>query len=582
MRPITVVLAIACAAVGADALLRAPAAAAPVVKVRARTEIVMEPVRRTWDGVEVRGQVIDRFTGEPVPSADVEVRMNALSRSARTDADGVFSATFRVPDGRYDLFLEYQGDIYRARSSLEMGGVDVRKESLELSVRAADVGYGKDAVEVEVRASAGRFGARITADLHVGPASGALRYVGKVTTNSEGRGLFTLDRELLGKPGRKRIRARFLGDRAFNPAEAQSDFLLTTDTYTELSVDTRDIAYESTLSGTGRVTDSRGQGIAGAPVALMVGTRRLGQALTDDSGAFRLRVPGSEIGAGTYHVQAVFDPGQPWHRSSRSELAQIRVAEPEPVPVTYTLAAFGATALAMMAFLGLRTRPWQSWLERLGRRDRHSEASPPDDDPAAAEIAHGLQPARPSLVSNLRRPGERDFTGTVRDAVRGRPVAQCLVSLVHPEAGERQDTTDRSGEFELADLEPGAWQVRASAHGYVTEAFAVTMPHRGELRGARIDLLPVRERVFTMYREVARPLLPRRELWGIWTPRQIFDFVRAERPASALSELTDFVEETYFSHRVYPESILDQAESLIGRARGEVEASGQGPRGPRK
>ena len=64
--------------------------------------------------------------------------------------------------------------------------------------------------------------------------------------------------------------------------------------------------------------------------------------------------------------------------------------------------------------------------------------------------------------------------------------------------------------------------------------------------GARIDLLPVRERIFDIYREVAVPLLPEPRLWGVWTPRQIFRHVRSQRPASALSDLTDFVEDSYF------------------------------------
>ena len=120
---------------------------------------------------------------------------------------------------------------------------------------------------------------------------------------------------------------------------------------------------------------------------------------------------------------------------------------------------------------------------------------------------------------------------------------------------------DDKGDFAVERLAPGTWAGKARAPGYVTEAFSVAIPHRGELRGVRIDLMPVRERVFQIYRDVAWGLLPGPQLWGIWTPREIFDHVRGRRPAGALGALTDFVEETYFSPRVPDEAILADASS---------------------
>jgi hypothetical protein len=94
----------------------------------------------------------------------------------------------------------------------------------------------------------------------------------------------------------------------------------------------------------------------------------------------------------------------------------------------------------------------------------------------------------------------------------------------------------------------------------------VTIPHRGELRGARIDLVPVRERAFAIYRSAAQPLLPRPELWGIWSPRQIVDHVRARRAPPALAALTAQIEEVYFSGRLPDESILPQVEANAAAA----------------
>src|SRR4051812_17191286 len=94
----------------------------------------------------------------------------------------------------------------------------------------------------------------------------------------------------------------------------------------------------------------------------------------------------------------------------------------------------------------------------------------------------------------------------------------------------------------------------------------LTIPHRGELRGVRVDLVPVRERVFQLYRRAAEPLLPEPRLWGVWSPRQIVDHVRAKRPSPALAALTDFVEELYFSPRLAPEAVLATANEHVERA----------------
>ena len=64
----------------------------------------------------------------------------------------------------------------------------------------------------------------------------------------------------------------------------------------------------------------------------------------------------------------------------------------------------------------------------------------------------------------------------------------------------------------------------------------------------------------------AEPSLPETRLWGIWSPRQIVDHVRSKRPSPALSELTDFVEEIYFSPRLVPESVLPQASARVDHA----------------
>ena len=126
----------------------------------------------------------------------------------------------------------------------------------------------------------------------------------------------------------------------------------------------------------------------------------------------------------------------------------------------------------------------------------------------------------------------------------------------HPEIWDRLNT----------DLLFADWKAKVRAAGHVSERFTMTVPHRGELRGVRVDLVPVREQVFSLYKVAAQPQLPEARLWGVWSPRQIVDHVRRQRPSPALAELTDFVEEAYFSARVPDEDVLPLAQGHVDRA----------------
>jgi hypothetical protein len=203
-----------------------------------------------------------------------------------------------------------------------------------------------------------------------------------------------------------------------------------------------------------------------------------------------------------------------------------------------------------------RKRPW-----------RKADAPAPPS-PAQVEIKGGLEPGRASLVSTLRRAHDHGFAGTVRDAVRTRPLADAEI-LLSLGAEVRRTVAGEDGRFAIEELGPGEWTARVAAGGHVTEHFTVSIPHRGELRGTRVDLVPVREKIFTLYRRAALPILPSPDLWGIWSPRQIVDHVRGVVPPARLSELTTFVEECYFSARVPEEAVLPAAEAKVAAALAE-------------
>jgi hypothetical protein len=237
----------------------------------------------------------------------------------------------------------------------------------------------------------------------------------------------------------------------------------------------------------------------------------------------------------------------------------VRVSAPQPVPVSYTIVAFVATALAAGGFFTARAKPWQ----------RFRREAPPAEVPSTQaehdQIDGGLVVAKPGIVSTLRRPSDDGFAGVVRDTVRGRPIEGAVVRLLLGDA-EREVRTSPYGNFVVERLATGDWQAEVAAPAHVTEKFVVSIPHRGELRGVRVDLVPVRERVFQLYRRAAEPILPEPRLWGVWSPRQIVDHVRSKRPSPALADLTDMVEEIYFSARIPSETVLPEASEAVDRA----------------
>jgi hypothetical protein len=564
---------VALALLALPALPPAPAAAAPEVTVRARTSIALEPVRRIPGGVVVSGRVEERATGEPVAYAVVVVRLDDQLVELAADERGQFETRFPIAEGAVDLSVGFGGDRYHSEAREELAGIDVSKRPLTLTVRTDDeVSSGGGAIPVAVIARSDREPASIRAEIFAGDVGAdELPRVAVVVTDASGRGSATLDRADLGGPGRKRVEVRFPGNETLDPAATSTTFLVTSTTSLSFALEKDLVRFEGRLQGKGRLTDQAGDGVANATIALWAGDKELRDAVTDERGDFGFAVPAAELGTGRLLVQTVFTSDRPWLESSRSEPVSATVAEAQPVPVGYTLAAFGATCMALVAFVGLRTRPWVRWLARY-RSEALREKGATGQDGAAAPVQTGLSLARPSLVSTLRRPSDRGFSGVVRDAVTELPIRGARVRVLHPDLGERATDTGDDGRFDFEELAPGTWETTVRAGGFVSERFEISVPHRGELRNARVDLLPVRERIFSLYKEAAAPLLPEPGLWGIWTPRQIMDHVRERRPTQALSALTDFVEETYFSPRQPEESVLGEAEEHVQAAR--LEAAG--------
>lgn len=539
---------------GPGAALRA----APTIDIKAQTQLTLERVRQVGDGrVEVRGTLTDRLTGDGIDGQRVQIRIGSEDSVARgfgiTSGGGKFKATVDgVPEGAQPIALEFVG-----------AGMIERAEPLETTT---DPARAQVALLLETEAAPGGFKLVATAtvddqpaelpiQLSYGPPSGDLKRLTDTRTGAP----FLFTRAMAGGPGTQRIRASFAGDGGRQPATAEATLELSSATKTTMKVSATALAFEDELVVTGTVTDEDGKPVPRAAVTLSTGDRRLAQGATRDGGTYRFEVDAEVFGQGQFGVRVRAEPINAAIRPSDSPPAIIKIAAPQPVPVSYTIAAFLATALAAGGFFTARAKPWR----------RFRRAAPPADAPAetggAEQEGGGLVVNKPGLVSTLRRASDDGFSGAVRDTVRGRPVEDAIVRLVLGDT-EREVRTTADGSFTLERLAPGEHRAEVAAIGHVTERFVVSIPHRGELRGVRIDLVPVRERVFQLYRRAAEPILPEPRLWGIWSPRQIVEHVRAQRPTPALAELTDFVEEVYFSSRTATEAILTQASERVDNA----------------
>ncbi len=531
------------------------AQAGPTVEIRAQTQLSLGRVKKRDAGmVEVTGHLQDKLTGEGIAGQRVTVSIAGQTREVTTEADGSFSVLMPGEDGEQEVALGYEGAARLEKAAPLVVHTDPAKSELELVI--AKVGDDPGGARLRITASTEEGQLAVPVQLAIGaPDTELWRPLRTVQTGDE----VVITRKDAGGAGVYRVRATFAGDDTRQGASQTVTIELTSATSTSMHVASTQLAFEDDLVVTGKVLDDDGAPVARAAVTLVSGDRRLAQGATTEQGTYRFEVEGEVIGYGQYGVQVQADPGLPFLQSSRSNPEIVTIAAPQPVPVSYTIAAFLATAIAAGGFFAARTKPWR----KLRRPAPPAEV--PSEEGEIELQQGGLVVARPGMVATLRRPHDDGFSGVVRDTVRGRPLADAVVTIVLGDR-ERSARTGADGSFTLEALEPGEWRAEVGAEGHVSERFAVTIPHRGELRGVRVDLVPVRERVFQLYRRAAEPVLPESRLWGIWSPRQIVDHVRSKRPSPALAELTDFVEEIYFSPRVAAETVLPQASERVDRA----------------
>ena len=271
--------------------------------------------------------------------------------------------------------------------------------------------------------------------------------------------------------------------------------------------------------------------------------------VADAHGRFRTHL---QLPQGRFKIRVLVDEDD---RYGAAPPAEARVDLTAPIPRRWLLLPFAATAVLLLGAAATRLRPWR-------RRARATAAPPPD-----RRLTTGLRAAKPGPFGALRARDDVSFGGRVFDVYAEEPVAGATVEVIvrdRPIETPITVTTDAEGRFSISQLMVGHHEVLVRAPGFVTERFIIAVPHRGELRGVRIDVVPVRVRVIELYRDAILGLLPDPDRLWVWTPREVLG--HTPKPgadeAGPLPSLTRLVEETYYSGRPRDEAVIDEARRL--------------------
>ncbi|HMY58156.1 MAG TPA: carboxypeptidase-like regulatory domain-containing protein, partial [Pseudomonadota bacterium] len=236
-----------------------------------------------------------------------------------------------------------------------------------------------------------------------------------------------------------------------------------------------------------------------------------------------------------------------------------------------------------------------AWLRATWAARRLQQQSSTSKSTEAAAITHStldLSTGEPGVklspnrrLASLRRAADFAMDGQVVDATFGIPVAATLSmvldGLSQAEPG-RTLTTEADGSFATPPLPQGRYQMRISAPGYLPQQFSATVPHKGEYRQIAVRLEPLRVRLLAEWRRVAEGLGD--DKVATQTPRELHDLLtlaksrRLSAPIQQkLGELTQLVENAYYSPRICTPEMLVSAAQLVDAILASETAASKSP-----
>jgi len=585
--PLTAVLCAALAVASTDRAQAQPSA--PILDVRARLQVEITRAGRVGETFVVQGLVRDD-AGTPLGDRLVHLRLvdperptaPPLAAAARTMANGRFELSRTVgalPEMRWRLTADVEGDTHYAAPPSVERVVDLRRRAVGITVGApASITPSTRAVRVQIAVNDD---ATVEPDELPPPAPVSLfvggARVGEVALDHTGHGesTVTLPAVALREGEAIAIEARYPGDSMRAPAEGRVELRVTATTRLQLELSTEELPRDGRVTATALLLDERGA-VAGEPVILVEGSATgelddgaapLAVATTGRDGRARLELSGRRLALGAHFVEARYQPTTSARAPSRSALVSITVVAPRGRALLFygiPLALVGGVLAARL----VRARRSSSGDEPQRRRPTRREHD------AALSGGGTLVEGRPTLLATLRAANDLGIAGRIEDALTGAPLARAQLTVIDSAGARRTIEADDDGRFSVEGLAPGAVALTIEARAFVPEQIARELPHRGELRGLVVRLVPIKERVFAAWRALALPLLPNAAQAATLTPRELLAIARRRfllvSDDGALASLTALVEEACFGPRAPDLAMLAEAERRCASARSEL------------
>ena len=299
------------------------------------------------------------------------------------------------------------------------------------------------------------------------------------------------------------------------------------------------------------------------------------EATLDEDGAFAGLLSDAQASEGAWRARVVYEPPV-------GEAAQL-TTEAFVIDRTSTrwiLHVLGILTILVGVVALAQRATWARLGAALGRLRRRPKAR----GPVAIEREHVVEAqAVEEIPEELAQASERDIAGFVWDPWRAQVVAGARLRVLDGDALIAQGTSGADGRFALKELPERDLSLYIDAPGFAMSKMAMRLPHQGQLRYFRVDLIDMALKVRKFYQSWVRRWHPK-EAWGKLTPREIevallevVDHVEAsgssspreqwgqalrsliaqEQDLSDLSVqrtmelLTQLIEESYYSQRLY-------------------------------
>lgn len=537
----------------------------PVIHVRARLRLDLDGVERVPGGLWVRGSLRDELTEEPIPGRAVAISVEGdhgfWHYAEPTGPDGAFRWRVPVPLATYKMRIAAGGD-----------GDHVPPAAI---VRDIDVGRRTPTVTLQVpaRVAAHAPSLHVVVEGHETDGIGPPRaFDGAIYVDIGGKHVTVVElqnghgeTDLFGPFGRAgqrlTVAAAVRGDELRNNATATRVVTLTSPTSLSLAAGADKVAPDKLLYVTGELHDDDGP-IAGAAVVLGLESGPDVETFTTDArGRFAGWVRGRDLPTGTAFLEARFRPREDWRDAAVSATVPVEVLPVPPITIWPYLASPAITVVAALVAWAVRDRRWLRVFKARRRARRRAAAPPPPP---------GLTESRRGILSSLRRP-DHGLSGVVVDAADDRGIATATLVARTADGQSHAATVDARGRFVFEELAPGPFVVEIAAPGYVGERFSRTLPHKGELRNARVRLVPVRARIFAAWRRAAQPFYPTAKAAETMTPRELLDHVARRRlvPHQRLTALTALVEAAVWGPHAPTTEDMATAERLAAELKAD-------------